>query len=164
MLCPIEVPERAELLLDYCARKLSPEVSAAIERHVEICPACREFVQGQEAVWHALDGWEAAPVSMDFDRRLYQRIEQRSSSWDRMVRPFRALLAYRAVPAMAAVVLIVTAGVMLQGPGTAPAPLPPDLAIVEGQAEQMEQALDAMDMLSEFSRKVRPEGAAQSKL
>src|SRR5436190_8687608 len=102
MLCPMKSPENAaledaELLLVYCARELSPVVSAALERHIEICPACREFVQGQQAVWHALDGWEAAPVSMDFDRRLYQRIEQRSTVWDRLVRPFRAVLAYRAV-------------------------------------------------------------------
>lgn len=158
MRCPIEAPENAELLLEYCARTLSPEVSAVLERHMEICPACREFAQGQQAVWQALDQWEAAPVSMDFDRRLYRRIEQSKAWWDPLVRPFRALAAYRAVPAMAAVVLMVAAGVMLQHPNEAPAPVQQDLAIVEVQAEQVEQALDAMDMLSEFSRKVRPEG------
>ena len=44
--------------------------------HIEACPACREFAGGQQAVWQALDAWEPAAVSMDFDRRLYARIEQ----------------------------------------------------------------------------------------
>jgi anti-sigma factor RsiW len=163
MRCPIEAPENAELLLDYCARKLSPEVSGVLERHMAICPACREFAEGQQAVWQALDQWEAAPVSMDFDRRLYKKIEERSGWRELLARPLRALIAYRAVPAMAVVALVIAGGVMLQRPAAAPDASPQDLTIVEGQAEQVEQAMDAMDMLSEYSRRVRPEGT-RSKL
>jgi anti-sigma factor RsiW len=159
MRCPIEAPETAELLLDYCARALSPEASSMLERHLEICPACREFTQGQQALWGALDQWEAAPVSMDFDRRLYRRIEQRSSWVDRFARPLHALLAFRALPALAAVVVVVAAGVMLQHHPNASPPVRQDTAFIEGKAEQAEQALDAMEMLSEFSRKARPEGS-----
>ena len=74
MKCPIEIHENAELLLAYCARKLDPETQTILERHLAVCPACRDFKAGQEAVWQALDSWEAVPVSADFDRRLYRRI------------------------------------------------------------------------------------------
>ena len=75
MNCPLETRENAQLLLDYGTRKLEPETVAALERHIAICGACREFVSGQRAVWQALDAWEAAPVSADFDSRLYRRRE-----------------------------------------------------------------------------------------
>ena len=61
---------------------------------MEICPACREFAAAQRVMWSALDTWEAAPVSQDFDRRLYQRISG-SFRWDLLVRPFRPLMVRR---------------------------------------------------------------------
>ena len=71
MRCPIESQENADLLLSYSARRLNPEATAILEAHMEICPTCREFRDGQRALWEALDQWEARPVSPDFDRRLY---------------------------------------------------------------------------------------------
>ena len=62
MKCPIETRENAELLLEYCARKLDPATTAVLERHIGICPACREFAAGQRALWDALDTWDATPV------------------------------------------------------------------------------------------------------
>jgi hypothetical protein len=55
---PFETRENAQLLLDYCTRKLEPESVAALERHIAICGACREFASAS-AVWQALDAWEA---------------------------------------------------------------------------------------------------------
>ena len=92
MKCPIETRESAELLLEYCARKLDPESTAILQQHIAICPACREFADGQRALWDALDVWETTPVSADFDRRMYSRIAQEVGWWDRLVRPFRPLL------------------------------------------------------------------------
>src|ERR1051325_5022425 len=96
MKCPMESHENAELLLAYCARRLDPETQIVLERHMAVCPACREFQKGQEIVWNALDAWEAMPVSVDFDRRLYRRIEEeeaRASWWSRLMRPFRPMFA-----------------------------------------------------------------------
>ena len=76
MRCPIESQENAELLLSYSARRLNPESTAILEAHMELCPACREFRDSQKALWEALDQWEARPVSPDFDRRLYRKIEE----------------------------------------------------------------------------------------
>src|SRR3954470_22382559 len=97
MSCPMETPETAQLLLDYCARKLSPESTAVLEGHFAICPSCRGFAEAQRTVWAALDAWEMLPVSGDFDRRLYERIERIERDvpwWDVLVRPFRPLTAH----------------------------------------------------------------------
>ena len=89
MNCPIESPEGPALLLAYGSRRLDAHAAAALEQHLESCSACREFVAGQSAVWNALDLWEAAPVSPDFDRRLYRRIEEQVAWWELLLRPFR---------------------------------------------------------------------------
>jgi anti-sigma factor RsiW len=167
MNCPLETPDTADLLLKYCDRTLAPTTVAVLERHMAICPACREFAQNHATLWSALDAWEAPPVSADFDRRLYQRIEaQPVASWrERASSLFRPLFAYRGIPAAAAACLIVTAGLLLDHSGSKPmpAPLSDATAVVDVQPEQVEKALDAMDVLSEFNRKVRTE-PSESKL
>src|ERR1035438_3982547 len=85
----MECGENADLLLEFAAGRLDEEARMRLERHTEVCPACREFASGQRAVWEALDAWESAPVSPDFDRRLYGRIEREVSWWDRILGPFR---------------------------------------------------------------------------
>ena len=83
MNCPMESGENAEYLLDYAAGKLKTGARDQMERHIEACPACSEFAGAQQAVRQALEDWEPAEVSLDFDRRLYARIEQDGSSWTR---------------------------------------------------------------------------------
>ena len=157
MKCPIETRESAELLLEYCARKLDPESTAILQRHIAICPACREFADGQRALWDALDTWESSPVSADFDRRMYSRIEKEVSWWDLLVRPFRPLLVRQGLP-VAAACLVVMAGVLLQRPAAAPRQDAESAQVETVQPEQVEHALDAMEMLSEFSQHVRGDG------
>jgi hypothetical protein len=160
----LETRDNAQLLLDYCTRKLEPESVAILERHIVLCDTCREFAGRQRAVWEALDAWEAAPVSADFDSRLYRRIEARVSWWDLIRRPFRPLMLWRSVPAAAMACLLVIAGVLLQRPASSPAPVSSDMAQMEMvQPEQVERTLDAMEMLNEFSRQV-PTDPADSKL
>ena len=162
MNCPLESRENAQLLLDYCARKLDAESETGLERHIATCGACREFAHRQRTVWEALDAWEAAPVSADFDRRLYGRIEAQVSWWDLLLRPFRspwnAVALRRTVAATAAACLLLMAGILLAHPAISPAPVPCYMAQVDSvQPEQVERTLDAMEMLSEFSRHVRTE-------
>lgn len=167
MNCPLETRENAQVLLDYCTRRLDAAPldatpAAALERHIAICPACREFAYHQRAVWQAMDAWEVAPVTKDFDERLYRRIETQVSWWDTLVRPFRPLrhmTAWRAAQGMALAGLLLAAGILLERPGASPGPPATgagDVAQADTvQPEQVEQALDAMEMLSEFSRRVR---------
>ena len=153
MKCLVETRESVELLLAYCARKLDAENAALVERHIGICPACQEFANGQRALWEALDTWEAAPVSPDFNRRLYQRIEKEVSWWSLLMRPFRPILVRRGLPVAAAALMAVMAGALLQRPVLQqPVKPQPESAQVEPvQPEQVEHALEAMQMLSDFS-------------
>src|SRR6476619_6436551 len=112
MRCPIETQENAELLLSYSARRLDPESAAILEAHMELCPACREFRAGQRALWEALDQWEARPVSLDFDRRLYRRIaeQEQMSWWARLFTPLRPMFVRPALPLAATACLVLVAG------------------------------------------------------
>jgi anti-sigma factor RsiW len=153
MKCLVETRESVELLLAYCARKLDAENAALVERHIGICPACQEFANGQRALWEALDTWEAAPVSPDFNRRLYQRIEKEVSWWSLLMRPFRPILVRQGLPVAAAALMAVMAGALLQRPALQqPVKPQPESAQWEPvQPEQVEHALEAMQMLSDFS-------------
>src|ERR1039458_8261413 len=132
MKCPIETRENAELLLAYCTRKLDAESTAMLERHMEICPACREFSSGQRAVWEALDAWEATPVTLDFDRRLYRRIDREVSWWQLLMRPLGPALVRRGLPIAAAACLIVMGGLGVGKRARATRTPPPHSAAVDG--------------------------------
>jgi anti-sigma factor RsiW len=164
MRCPIETQEHAEWLLAYCSRSLDAQRLAILEEHMRECPACREFAARQRTVWEALDTWEAAPVSMDFDRRLYQRIQQEVSWWDLLMRPFRPLLFRQGLPIVATAGLVLMAGLLFQHPANVPPSAVPESAQVEAMPpEQVQHALDEMEMIREFNRLVRPD-TAESKM
>jgi anti-sigma factor RsiW len=158
MNCPLESGENAGHLLDYAAGKLKTGARAQMERHIEACPACREFAGAQQAVWQALEDWGPAEVSLDFDRRLYARIEQDVSWWTRwwtdLLRPLNPLFRH-SVPIAAAAGVVIMAGLLMNRPATVPVSPAPQSAQVEAlQPEQVESALDDMEMLREFNHLV----------
>ena len=160
MICPIQTQESAEILLAYCTGDLDPKCAEAIERHIQICPVCEEFASKQRMVWQALDAWEAQPVSLDFDRRLYQRIEAEVSWWDRMMRPFRQMMAKRGLPVAATACLAVMAVLLLDYQAKTAKVAKPESAQVETvQPDQVEHAFDEMEMLRQFSALMRAEPA-----
>jgi anti-sigma factor RsiW len=158
MKCPSENNEQTELLLAYCAGRLDPETTIALERHLALCPHCREFEIRQRSLWQALDAWEPVPVSADFDRRLYCRIEHeaQSSWWTRLMRPlwpaYGGSLLSRGMPLAATLCLLLMAGVILERPHHVVAP--EDMADVQRiesvQPDQVERALDDMEMLRQI--------------
>jgi hypothetical protein len=150
-----------ELLLAYCARKLDADGMAAVEQHTRGCPACLKFVGGQRAVWEALDSWEAVPVSPDFDRRLYARIEQEVSWWSRLV----PLMWRQGLPVAAAAGLVLVAAVLLERPAGVPvfrAPVSAQVDVVG--PDQAEHALEEMEMMRELNRLVVSEAAEAPKM
>ena len=151
MRCPIEAQENAELLLSYSARRLNPESAAILEAHMELCPACREFRDGQRALWEALDQWEARPVSLDFDRRLYRKIaeQEQMSWWARLFTPLRPMFVRPALPLAATACLVLVAGFIGVDPGAVTAPVAVEAPQVR-EVEQIEKALDDLDMLRQF--------------
>jgi hypothetical protein len=57
--CPLGLDESGELVVGYTARTLGPSAQIAFERHLESCRACAESAAAQQAVWDALDEWDA---------------------------------------------------------------------------------------------------------
>jgi anti-sigma factor RsiW len=161
MNCPLETRDHAELLVAYSSRKLDAAKAAFVETHIQNCEACREVVRGQQAVWEALEAWEAEPISADFNRRLYQRIETQVTWWDRLLGPLRPLVLRKGVPLAAAAGLVLIAGVMLDRTAAPPpqsAGSASRVAAVEGlQPEQVVNALDEMQDLSRFNDLMKPE-------
>jgi anti-sigma factor RsiW len=153
MNCPTKRNEDAETLLDYCARKLSPTQTAEFEIHLKQCADCSRLVDAQKEVWGALEAWTPAPVSMNFDARLYARIaqEQAAPAWQTWLRRiFQPPIPYpmwkSAVPLVAACALL-AAGLSMRMPD-APNPSHPQLHADKVDIEQVEQALEDFDILT----------------
>lgn len=157
MSCPIGSHEQAELLLAYSAGERNSPEAAALEKHLEVCAACRELVAGQQAVWSALDEWKAPAPSADFNRRLFARIEQEVSLWDRLMQPFRPLWIRLTVPLAAAACVAIMVVVMLDHRPVPSQPVPVELA----QPDQIEHALDDMQMLHDFNTAIRSDRAEE---
>ena len=156
MECPIKHGDGAELMIAYGAGTLAPETELALERHIQVCATCREFAQAQKEVWSSLDTWTPAPVSPTFDERLYQRItaEEQSKWWRRL---FHANWSWRPAMPVAAACAALIAVFLLKGPAgdqQIPSQTPP-----RPQIEQVERALDDMEMLKQLSVAV-PEPAS----
>ena len=164
MKCPIE-NQGEELLLNYVSGALDAQAAALFERHVSTCAACAKFAREQKAVWGALDEFEAAPVSPDFDRRLYQRMDR--VSWrGRIVAAIQASLpTRRGFAVAAAAAALVVAGVIWQRPAATPntAQAPLSAKVESVQPDQVQHALDDMEMLREFNHAMRS-GSPESKM
>jgi len=149
MKCLKETQE--DLLIAYSSQKLDGASAAQVERHLESCEACRDFVRAQSALWEALAFWEAPAVSADFDRRLYRRIEQQVSWWDLALRPFRPAFRH-AVPVAAAAAVVLMAGILLDRPAVTVPAIEKRAAQVETlQPEQVEHALAEIEVLDQFN-------------
>jgi hypothetical protein len=160
MKCPIETQDNADLLLSYSARRLNPESTVILEAHMELCPQCREFRDGQRALWEALDQWEARPISADFNRRLYRKIDEQEQLgwWERMFGSGRPMFLRPALPLAATACLVLVAGFMIDNLRiVTPAGEAPQVR----EVEQVERTLEDMEMLRQFnlvSAPVREEG------
>jgi len=171
MSCQIRSEEHTDHLLAYSAGKLRGEAAAKLKMHMQACEECAAVGKAQSDVWNLLDNWEVRPVSTDFNRRLYARIEANSSAswWERFassVNEFlRPVFARPAFP-LAAASLAIAAGFVLDHPGRSlfstakPAELHASSADVSGkvdlnrvEADQVEATLDDIDMLREFEPK-----------
>jgi anti-sigma factor RsiW len=159
MRCPIETQESVDVLLEYASGKLDATRTEILEQHLRECAACREFSEGQKAVWIALDRFEAPPVSAGFDRALYQRIDREVSWWDLLLRPFRPLLLRQGLPLAAAIGLLIVAGVIERPAAVAPAPVPVSAQLDVVPPEQAEHALQEMEMMREFNLLVHPDAS-----
>ncbi len=158
MKCPLETGEVSELLA-YATLTEDARRASSLDEHIAGCAACRDFAAGQQAVWKALDSWQAPPVADNFDRRIYERIAQQPSWPDRVMGILRPLVGWPAIPVAATASLLLAVGFLMERPApplVAPRPNAAQIQIL--QPEQVEHALDDMEMLREFTRAVPPSG------
>jgi hypothetical protein len=148
--CPLKAGE-TDLLLDDAAgtlarRGLDAATMAALREHMEACPDCLAFRAGQKLVWDALDLWTPGPVSQDFNRRLWQRIDAAAAApwYTRLGESLRA--SWKPLIPLTAAILVIAGGFLLDHPGaTRPAH---DVTIIE--ADQLEQTLDDIQLLRQL--------------
>jgi hypothetical protein len=153
MNCPTKRNEDAEILLDYCAQTLPPMQTAEFEIHLKECADCSRLVEAQKEVWGALEAWTPAPVSVNFDARLYARIaeEQAAPSWQLWLRRiFQPALPYpfwkSAIPLTVACALV-TVGLYVRMPETAQT-AHPQLHADKVDIEKVEKTLEDFDILT----------------
>ncbi len=165
MNCPLRRVETTDLLLEYSARRLDAVKAAALERHVEVCGECSAFLAAQTAVWDALDEWEPPPVSMDFNRRLWQRIDRAAElPWYRGLFKTLGAANWKPVFPMAAAVLVIAGAFLLDHRGEMPVtpgaatPGVSGVSIIE--ADQLEQTLDDIQLLRQLDS-VAPSGTSR---
>lgn len=151
-----------ELIMAYTAGNLEPEKQIELERHILVCESCREMADRQRAVWDALELWRPQPISADFNARLYRGIseEKAITIWQRLSRVdwpvFRP-----AIPVAAACAAIMIA-FLVNGPRISHSPQAPSQQKVS--IEQVERALDDMDMLKQLSLPPPPEQPAPERI
>jgi len=158
MTCPLQT-EETDLLLDYSAGRLDARETAVLAQHMESCPACASFRKEQKAVWDALDLWEPAPVSVDFNRRLWQRIDAAAAApwYTSLAESFR-FANWKPVIPLTAAVLLIAAGFLLDHPGARN----PARGISVREADQVEQTLDDIQLLHQLDA-VMPASAPDDK-
>jgi hypothetical protein len=163
MNCPLEREETADLLLEYSARRLDRARAANVERHAQNCGRCATFLEQQTEVWDALDAWEPAPVSMDFNRRLWQRIDAMSkASWFSSLADALRMANWKPVFPLAAAVLVIAGGFLLDHPGdkiAAPGVAVQGVSTIE--ADQLDQTLDDIQLLRQLDPVTAPGGVAK---
>jgi anti-sigma factor RsiW len=160
MICPLLNNANAaqrERLLDYTAGRLDGPEKEIIGRHLETCPDCAAFQIEQMAVWDALDLWTPAPVSLDFNRRLWQRIDAAATApWYKRFAESLRFANWKPVVPLTAAILLIAAGFAFDHPGRKSAL--PGMTIKE--ADQVEQTLDDIDLLHQLDGVAVPPAAA----
>jgi len=168
MSCPLQREETADLLLDYSARRLDVASVAMIERHMKSCLECSKFRAEQTVVWDALDQWEPMPVSMDFNRRLWQRVDAAANApWYRSLADSLRFVNWKPAFPLAAAILAIAGGFLLDHPGNGNRTAAAAAASVQGvsvtEADQLEQTLDDIQMLRQLDP-VNVPGVGNSKM
>ena len=150
MRCPVQ-NGNPDILLDFCARRLPPEAEAILSQHMLVCLECRQIAEAQETVWSALDSWKPESISPDFDDRLYARIteEERRTFWSRI---FGDRLSWKPALPLAAGCAAMALALIVNMPRHAPVSVQaPEMRVENIDAEQLERAVEDMEMLRQFS-------------
>ena len=135
-------------------QRLDPTKTADLEKHMESCVQCATFRVEQAALWAALDEWEPPPVSMSFNRRLWQKIDDAASApWHRKVADALRFGAWKPAFPLAAALVVVAVGFVLDHRNTSGAS---GSGVSLSEADQVENTLDDIQLLKQFDAASRP--------
>jgi anti-sigma factor RsiW len=163
MNCPLQKLETRDILLDYAAGRLDAVRATGLERHMAMCSRCAAFRMEQTAVWDALDAWHPAPVSMDFNRRLWHRIDAANVPWYRALGDSLRYSSWKPAIPLAAAVVVIATGFLLDHPGAKVSPVP-GVSVSMTEADQVEQTLDDIQLLHQLDVATAPTGTASKRM
>jgi hypothetical protein len=152
MRCPVQ-DGHPELWLEYCARTLDPGTAALLSHHMDSCRDCRRLAEAQQFVWSALDSWKPPRISRSFDDVLFTTIaaDQITRQRNRRfgdVRNWRPALPIAvACGLMTLMFLLPRSREVQQGPVLLNEATHEDVI----DAEQLDRAVEDMEMLRQFS-------------
>ena len=118
---------------------------------METSPECRALYEQQKTVWQALDRWEPIEPSLDFNRRLYEKIEADAANRSWFAGLFPNLRPSFAVGL--AGLLLAAGTVLYHQPGTETVPRKTAGIVAVDDSEYLDQihtALDDIEMLADF--------------
>lgn len=159
--CQLKSEQHVDRMLAYAAGRLNADAAEQLNGHMDVCSECAAFRESQSGVWSALDSWEAPPVSADFNRRLYAKIEAADAApwYTRWLDAIRPAFALPAIP-LAAAAAVVVAGFLLDHPAldhrakavtsAARQAAVQQTVVSATDAEQVEKTLDDLEMLRQF--------------
>ena len=163
MNCPLQKPETSDILLDYAAGRLDAVRAVGLERHMAMCSRCAAFRMEQAAVWDALDAWHPAPVSMDFNRRLWHRIDTANVPWYRALAGSLRYSSWKPAIPLAAAIMVVATGFLLDHPGAKVSPVP-GVSVSVTEADQVEQTLEDIQLLHQLDVATAPNGTTSKRM
>ena len=163
--CPLVREETTALLLNFAAGRLDGTRAGRVSRHALHCDACTEFIAGQTAVWSALEEWEMAPVSPSFNRRFWNRVAEldRAPWYTRFADALR--FGWKPAIPVAAVVLVVAAGFLMDHRDITPARRSASgnsVSIME--VDQMERSLDDLQLLKQLDTTVTDTASTRTRM
>jgi anti-sigma factor RsiW len=155
--CPTE-----DVLLDYVAGSLNAARKAEFERHAKECSRCDALVASQAAVWRSLDEWKPEPVSAGFNRELWRRIDADSAapSWSERLAETLRLQFWKRVAPLGAVLALVVTGYVMDHHSSRPVTGPAAVTVSASEADQLERALDDLQLLEAVDTASRVKPAA----
>jgi hypothetical protein len=153
MECPLKSDDTLHVLLDYSAGKLDRIRAAQLEQHRFVCAECSAFLAAQIDLWQTLDAWEPEPVAVDFNRRLWQRIDTEAAApWYRKLADAFGRGVWKPAIPLTAAVLLIGAGFVLDHRSAKP--VTPVIETASGvsviDADQVEKTLDDIQLLGQL--------------
>ena len=140
MTCLRENLKGADLLIGYLEGTLSPEERAELDQHASSCPECRGLLAMQAMLDDDVPN-DVPEVSADFDARLYARMQAEQKQW------WQRFLWRPAVPLAAAAAILTVMLVVNSRAPKQPSDEPKQARVDGFEIEQLEQALDDLDLL-----------------